>query len=163
MPRPWSDLQQMQQSQPLTKVCRSSNRASSSQNNANHQSTSSYNRTDKTLVRTISNTPTDICDAPRDVCDDAPPDRYTVNLEEYAEFLRYKNMQSFECMHLKSPSRRDEGPRADAQLCGSRISFLVDTGSPINVIDQSRYLNLPTRPTLSPARRSFMDSRQPLP
>jgi hypothetical protein len=65
-----------------------------------------------------------------------------VDAEEYSAFLRYKKTQDWIYAikkGFKVIGRLSDGPRRGYNLLGQYIDCLVDTGSPINVIDERTY------------------------
>lgn len=67
---------------------------------------------------------------------------YTVNVDEYAEFMRFKQgrtNQGYELNMVKLENIENDGPRAEVMVDGVQIDFLVDTGTPINIIDEKTF------------------------
>ena len=90
-----------------------------------------------------------------------------VNSEEYAEFMRFKQASSFgpNAVGASASRHRNDGPRAEIILGNETCSFLVDTGSPINVIDEQTFNSWDTRPKLElcSSRYYGYNSTTPLP
>ena len=91
---------------------------------------------------------------------------YTVNSDEYDEFLRYKKgqwlgainaQQGNTTQHEKSNSiaRLNGGPKVEIELNGKNVKFLIDTGSPINVIDESTFNLISTKIKLEKCNTNF--------
>ncbi len=88
---------------------------------------------------------------------------YRVNEENYAQYLRYLEAVKHEMCSLHEMSTKqgvtiaivNEGPRADILVSGSDVSFLIDTGSPINVIDHTAWDNLGFKPNMTPCKSRF--------
>lgn len=53
----------------------------------------------------------------------------------YAEYMRFKSANDYGCYRV-SESLLSDGIRATVTIRGVQTSCLVDTGSPINVIDE---------------------------
>ena len=81
---------------------------------------------------------------------------HVVDADQYKAFLRYKEMcdNEFAAVH-ESPRRYNSGPRASIRVCGSSVSFLVDTGAPVNVIDEFTYNELVDKPQLLPCSAHY--------
>ena len=87
--------------------------------------------------------------------------RFEVDREEFDEFIRYKES----CRHgLYMITRKrmainalkgDDGPRVDVCIQGAIVSCLVDTGSPVDVIDEETFDRLAIKPKLEPCIDSF--------
>ena len=80
---------------------------------------------------------------------------HVVDAEEYASFCRYKDMLDYEVLALEHQSRFNNGPRAVIDLCASSVQFLVDTGAPVNVIDEQTYASLADKPRLDRCSGSY--------
>ena len=80
---------------------------------------------------------------------------HVVDAEEYADFRRYKDMIDYEVLAIEPGTRFNNGPRAVVDMCASSISFLVDTGAPINVIDEHTYASLDDKPRLDRCSGNF--------
>ncbi len=82
---------------------------------------------------------------------------HTVNDEEYAEFLRYKKATDYGLYRIKMASLHhvNGGPRSEIELLGNKISCLVDTGSPINVIDEKTFFSLKHLPMLEKCNTKY--------
>lgn len=67
---------------------------------------------------------------------------YKVNVDEYAEFMRFKqgkSNQGYELNMVKMDNIQNDGPRANVIIDGVQVEFLVDTGTPINIIDEETF------------------------
>ena len=82
-------------------------------------------------------------------------DTHVVSAQEYADFRRYQSMLDNEVLALEQGSRFNSGPRAELTLCGTRMTFLVDTGAPINVIDEQAWCALASKPHLDTCNGNF--------
>ena len=80
------------------------------------------------------------------------------NDAEYDEFMRYKEMMkramdsdddSNQIAQLRSGAHFSSGPKAVINVGESAVIFLVDTGAPVNVIDEVTYNRLVAAPALS--------------
>lgn len=74
--------------------------------------------------------------------------RYSINSTEYSEYLRYKQGKSYGLFAVGiSPTRHNnDGPRASIEMNKTSLSFQIDTGAPINVIDEPTYHSIHNRP-----------------
>ena len=93
-----------------------------------------------------------------------------VDAEEYSEFLRYKKSQDWIYAikkGFKVIGRLSDGPRRGYKLLGQYIDCLVDTGSPINVIDERTYSSLNPKPQLQQCHTKYFPygegEKQPIP
>jgi hypothetical protein len=93
-----------------------------------------------------------------------------VDAEEYSEFLRYKKTQDWIYTikkGFKVIGRLSDGPRRGYSLLGQYIDCLVDTGSPINVIDERTYALLNPKPQLQQCHTKYFPygegEKQPIP
>ena len=96
-----------------------------------------------------------------------------VNNEEYAEFLRYKQAVNYGVFAVSSSAsnqersrfRRNDGPRAKILIQNEICSFLVDTGSPINVVDERTFNSWSAKPKLDACNTRYFgyNSKSPLP
>ena len=61
-----------------------------------------------------------------------------VSSEDYADYLRYKNLANYGINTVTTGMIRaiQDMPRATVKIAGCPVDFLVDTGSPVNVIDE---------------------------
>ncbi len=75
---------------------------------------------------------------------------FKLSSEEYSEFLRYKACRDLGGGFTGHVQPMSNGPRGEIGLCGTTLSMLIDTGSPINVIDVGDYHSLPNKPKLVP-------------
>jgi len=83
-------------------------------------------------------------------------ERISISKDEYAEFIRFKQSQAFGLnrvceQHCSPETARTvprEGPRANVLVHGEKITFSVDTGSTINVIDETTWSAIKSKPTL---------------
>ena len=86
-----------------------------------------------------------------------------VNSEEYAAFVRYqalldygiraitvdRPMGAINRINLSTP------PKITVELCDTRIRMMVDTGAPINVMDEATFAMLHAQPFLEPCKTQF--------
>jgi hypothetical protein len=93
-----------------------------------------------------------------------------VDAEEYSAFLRYKKTQDWIYAikkGFKVIGRLSDGPRRGYNLLGQYIDCLVDTGSPINVIDERTYSLLDPKPQLQQCHTKYFPygegEKQPIP
>ena len=85
-----------------------------------------------------------------------PSDTHLVDAEQFQAFVRYQEMCANEFAPIHVSTRRlNSGPRATISLCDSNIEFLVDTGAPVNVIDELTYAELVNKPNISPCKVDF--------
>ena len=84
-------------------------------------------------------------------------ENYEVNSQEYAEFLRYKSASVYlSAISEHEPMRpARKGPSATVDLFGKRLTCLVDTGSPLNVMDEATFRKMAIRPKLSRCNRRY--------
>ncbi|RNA38209.1 hypothetical protein BpHYR1_052270 [Brachionus plicatilis] len=74
---------------------------------------------------------------------------HTLDTNEYANYLRYKQSQSYGLFAVSDRQKpANDGPRVSIEINSTKLSFLIDTGAPINVIDEPTYHNIHNRPTL---------------
>ena len=66
--------------------------------------------------------------------------------DENTEFLRYKASNEFGIFVFKQQTRCNDGLRTTVNIQGSEVSCLVDTGSPINVVDEETLISFKVRP-----------------
>lgn len=92
-------------------------------------------------------------------------DKYEVNKQEYDEFIRYKASCDWEVGTICNRNRYNDGPRASVQMGGTAVDFLIDTGAPINVIDQWTYEAMSNKPKLERCNSRLYGYRaeEPLP
>jgi hypothetical protein len=92
--------------------------------------------------------------------------RYSLDCGEYAEYTRFKQNQSYGLFALAGgeSSRTNDGPRASIEINKTKLSFLIDTGAPINVIDESTYHSIHMRPKLEKCHTEYYGytARSPL-
>lgn len=69
--------------------------------------------------------------------------------EEYAEFLRYKKAIEYEMDAITisdkkqiNKIRKSTGPKDIVNKCGSNVRLMIDTGAPVNVIDENTFNHL---------------------
>ena len=95
-------------------------------------------------------------------------DVHQVSSEEYAEFMRYKEACNYglyaintseeraDDSRLQRPGiRTNRGPRADLSINADLCTFLIDTASPINVVNERVFNSWSVKPTLEPCRTRF--------
>lgn len=73
------------------------------------------------------------------------PDEFTVNVDEFNDFLRYKQGRStlgYEIRAVQKSFQSVNCPRVTLSLAGTNIDFMVDTGSQANIIDETTYNRL---------------------
>ena len=80
---------------------------------------------------------------------------HAVDAGEYAAFCKYRDMLDNEVLAIENGGCFNSGPHASIGLCGSSVRFLVDKGSPINVIDERTYAELESKPRLEACTGSF--------
>ncbi|RNA05834.1 hypothetical protein BpHYR1_000159, partial [Brachionus plicatilis] len=66
-------------------------------------------------------------------------EQYTIDSSEYAEYLRYKQNQKYELFAVQHEPTSNDGPSVTIEMNQTRLSFLIDTGAAINVIDEPTY------------------------
>ena len=93
-----------------------------------------------------------------------------VNKASYDEYLRYvKSSQWLNALRQRNDKigRINDGPRRTYTLMGREIWCLVDTGSPVNVIDEITFNSLIPKPKLEPCKTRFFpygpDAKTPIP
>jgi hypothetical protein len=84
----------------------------------------------------------------------------TLSKAEYAEFIRYKKAADYYDNGILSISNsilenKANRPRVKLKLHDQIVSFLIDTGSPINVIDEWNFNNLNPRPHLNKCNTKY--------
>ena len=85
-------------------------------------------------------------------------ERVEIDAAEYAEYVRYKkatDWMEIAAIRSETVNRLNEGPRRTFHLAGQDIDCLVDTGAPVNVIDEHTYASLDPKPELSRCSTSF--------
>ncbi|RNA25891.1 Retrovirus-related Pol poly from transposon [Brachionus plicatilis] len=68
---------------------------------------------------------------------------YTVNVEEYAVFMRLKqgkSNQGYELNMVKLEYIHNDGPRTKVNVDDVQIDLLVDTGTPVNIFDEETFV-----------------------
>lgn len=75
-----------------------------------------------------------------------------VNADEYAEFLCYKANagENYDIYQVVGDEVQNDGPRVEIEVAGSKVDFLIDTGAPLNIIDEVTFTNLRFKPVLRP-------------
>ncbi|RNA17576.1 Retrovirus-related Pol poly from transposon [Brachionus plicatilis] len=96
------------------------------------------------------------------------PNEFTVNVDEFNEFMRYKQGRSvlgYEIRAVKSGLQPSNCPRVVMSLAGTKIDSMVDTGSQANIIDEATYNRLQIKPELYRCVTPFYPfrSHNPLP
>ena len=93
-----------------------------------------------------------------------------VDQDELEAFRRWKDGVNYGLFKIGEDKLRriNLGPKADISVCGLVKNFLIDTGSPVNVIDESLYNELKEKPALSACNTKFFGygpsaAKQPLP
>ena len=94
--------------------------------------------------------------------------KFEVDEQQYSEFVRY--MQANQWMGVvkrKVESRLNDGPRRTYRLLGTEVDCLVDTGAPINVIDEVTFKSLSPQPKLETCNTRYFpygeDIAKPIP
>ncbi|RMZ94430.1 hypothetical protein BpHYR1_035282, partial [Brachionus plicatilis] len=72
-----------------------------------------------------------------------------VELEEYVRYLRCRDAG------LTSHIEAGSGPRATIEVGGTKLSVLVDSGSPINIMDSNAFDKLANKPNLDPCKSEY--------
>ena len=92
-----------------------------------------------------------------DAHDPPSSESHTVNSEDYAEFMRYKSSQYYmSAIKEGEPIQYvSSGPKAAIGLLDSQLVCLVDTGSPVNVIDELTYKKLASKPNLEQCNTKY--------
>jgi hypothetical protein len=86
----------------------------------------------------------------------AQPPMVQVSEEAYNEYLRYcKSVEWMGAIKKSSVNRLNDGPRRRFSLLGLNIECLVDTGAPVNIIDEATFNKLSPRPTLSKCKTTY--------
>ena len=80
-------------------------------------------------------------------------------------FLRYKAASKYGLCAVNGAPRRNEGALSTVIINGSKISLLVDTGSPFNVLDEKTFKSLVSKPVLEKCNTRYcgFTAKQPLP
>ena len=81
-----------------------------------------------------------------------------VDETEWSEFLRFRQAQEWYSAAVRKQEtvcRLNDGPRRTYGLLSQRIECLVDTGSPMNIIDEHTYESLDPKPQLSECSTSY--------
>ena len=91
----------------------------------------------------------------------------TIDEDEYAEFLRFKRNKEYGIYSIEIGALKvsDDRIRAHVTIQGVQATCIVDSGSPINVIDESAYLKMYSRPQLTACNTKYFGfgSKAPLP
>ena len=92
----------------------------------------------------------------------------TINEDDMEEFLRWKRSKSLgiDCMPVAAVTPRAASGRfARVSIGGAHVRHLVDTGAPVNIIDELSYEALACKPTLQQCNTPFfgLRSTEPLP
>ena len=75
--------------------------------------------------------------------------KFEVDEQQYSEFIRYvKASQWMGSINQKAKGRLNGGPRRTYHLFGTEIHCIVDTGAPINVIDEATLKTISPQPKL---------------
>ena len=84
---------------------------------------------------------------------------------EYAEFKRWREGKNWIAAIDEPCGIVNDGPKQTVFIQSSLVRHKIDTGSPVNVIDQTTYEQLKTRPRLQQSHRKFyaFKSDEPLP
>jgi transposase InsO family protein len=88
---------------------------------------------------------------------------FSVNKTEYDEFMRFKNNKWLGAVHGRRIHRINNDLRAIVEMEKQGVNFLVDTGSPVNVIDKATLDNLKTRPKLVECHTKFFGYTSDIP
>jgi hypothetical protein len=85
--------------------------------------------------------------------------------EEYAKYMRFKQAKQYGLFAVKNDSRTNDGPRANVIIEQTEMSLLIDTGAPINVIDEVTYNSMNPKPRLDKCQTTFYgyNATKPLP
>ena len=89
---------------------------------------------------------------------------FVVDVDGYAEYMRFKQANDYGCYRVTDPLLND-GIRATVTIQGVNASCLVDTGSPINVVNEETFMAMHPRPVLESCRTRYFGfgARAPLP
>lgn len=98
----------------------------------------------------------------------AEENKILVDVDDYAEYLRFKqgkSNQAYEMKMVRKDTMINDGPRAEVNLAETMVDFLVDTGAPVNIIDEPTFNSLTKKPTLLKSESNFYgyQSTTPLP
>ena len=156
----------------LAKVCRSSNRQQHP-SGATVKRDDKYYRNNGNTVKSVNfNSSSRDEKHPRSFTSSArvnqvssAADTHLVNTEQFEAFTRYQQMVDTEFAAIHVSSRQlYNGPRVTIDMCGSQVEFLIDTGAPVNVIDERMFGELACKPDLRPCKVEFFGfgSAQPL-
>ena len=81
-----------------------------------------------------------------------------VDAADYAEFVRYKQTTEWytvAAVRKASIHRLNDGPRRTFHVNGRDVNCLVDTGAPVNVIDEETAETMDPKPQLAPCSTKF--------
>lgn len=89
--------------------------------------------------------------------DSEPQTRYSLDSTDYAEYQRFKQGKAYGLFAVKDSetNHKNDGPRASIEINNTKLSFLIDTGAPINVIDEQTYHQIHNRPPLQQCHTKF--------
>ena len=91
---------------------------------------------------------------------------HTLDEAECAKYIRFKQAEQYGLFAVKSNDiRANDGPRVKATVENTKLLFLIDTGAPINVIDEVTYTTMDPKPTLEKCNTTFYGYKadEPLP
>ena len=89
---------------------------------------------------------------------------YTINAAEYAEYVRFKRTIS-DGINALRPDDHQDRPRVKLNVENTPITMLVDTGSPINVLDEADFNSISPKPAIQKCNTQLYGyaSKAPIP
>lgn len=131
----------------FAKVCRNKSEAPTHQGTGGQQRSHGQQARGSTNIRQIFTDPNGSFAEERS--EPTQSDSFLVSAEDYAEYIRYKAASRMEFCTITRSSKsisavngEEEVPRIEANINGRVVSCLIDTGSPVNVIDEETFNQL---------------------
>ena len=75
-------------------------------------------------------------------------DCHMVNSQDYADFIRFQRTRQADFNALHEPEAESDGPHVNVTIRGTRVRVLVDTGAPMDIIDEDAYHSIVPKPKL---------------
>ena len=96
-------------------------------------------------------------------CDDSISDNHQVSSVEYAEFLQFKAIKAEGLFAVSELNPSMKKRRAQVRAAGVSLTMLIDTGAPINIIDERAYAQMRPAPELQPCNTRYCAYQQEQP
>jgi hypothetical protein len=142
----------------FSRVCRSTVQKTSGKVRYEADKTRRGNSTFKkdNRINAVSKEPTD----EKLPMDASPSDYIRVDGPEYANFVRYQQALSYTCNAITTEQsvshvQTSASPRAIVIIHESPVDMMIDTGSPVNIIDELTYQRLQPQPALEKCNTNF--------